>query len=143
MKKRTLFILAGVAIALFGCYWYATHYPRAYDHLTLDDGSVISLSFSENTLVLLDPEVTKSLTIETGKFELHHEDWSEDYLYTLLLLEWDGKKYWIIQNRYWSDLIAPYRKKNARFREHYKFEIPNDADTLYHITFDDFKLTLN
>lgn len=143
MKKRTIFILGIVVIILFSCYWFATHYPRASDQLTLDDGTVISLSFSENTMVFLDPEVTKTLTINTDEFELQHEDWSEDYLYTLMLVKWDGKKHWIIQNRYWSDLIAPYKKNNAHFIEHYKFEIPKEADTLYHITFDNFKLTLN
>ncbi|MCR9173808.1 MAG: hypothetical protein NXI10_14995 [bacterium] len=142
MKKRTIIILGIIAIVLIGCYWFATHYPTASDQLTLDDGTVISLSFSENIMVFLDPEVTKTLIINTREFELHHEDWSEDYLYTLMLVKWDGEKHWIIQNRYWSDLIAPYGKKNASFKEHHKFEIPIGADTLYHITFENFKLTL-
>jgi hypothetical protein len=138
MKGMRGFILADAFLLFCGLVWLGEHHLRASESILLDDGTSLQLRFTESLFVMLDPHVNKTLNIRTGETHLYYENWSEDYRYSLLLLEWNEKKYWLIQNRSWNDLIAPYNTENSAFHEYYSFKVPANADTLYHLTFEGF-----
>lgn len=133
-----------VFISVLGCTTITSNFPRDVSSITLDNGVKIKLELNENIMAMMDPVVTKTITIDYGKRQLEHRSDFDGYDYMISLVKQQKDTIWILQEREGNQTFeCSYSKKKAKFRSRYSTIIKGGhLDTLLKIKYEGFAFTI-
>ena len=134
-----------ILVSLLGCYVIVTHFPRDTSSITLDNGIVVTIEINENLMAWLDPEISKTITIDYGDRQLEHKSDNDDYGYRIHLVKQKNDTIWVLEetnNPEWTE--CSFSDKDAIFEPMYTLiEKGGHLDTLLVINYENFTLTVD
>ncbi len=101
---------------------------------------------NENLMVWLDPEMTKTITIDYGDRQLEHKSDNDDYGYRIYLVKQKNDTIWVLEetnNPVLQRAECSFSDKDAIFAPPYSLiEKGCDLDTLLTINYENLTLTV-
>ena len=142
--RRKIVILLVVFVSIAGCSYFVSNFPRETTKIKLDIGVEIEIEVSENSMAMMDPVVSKKITIDYGDRKLVHISDHDDYGYRIYLVKEKEDTLWILQEDDGCEIAeCSFSDPKATFVPIYAVrQNALDRDTLLAIDYSDFIFTV-